>query len=49
MDGSSILHIGSISKLLTVYILLVEIEEAYWERPVMDFLPELKAESSEGQ
>lgn len=49
IDGDSIFRIGSISKLLTVYILLAEIGDSYWQRPVTDFLPELKAQSSEGQ
>ncbi|OCL07086.1 beta-lactamase/transpeptidase-like protein [Glonium stellatum] len=43
VDGDSVYRIGSISKLLTVYTLLVEIGDKYWDRAVTDFIPELRA------
>jgi len=42
VDSDSIYRIGSISKLLTVYALLLNGAEDLWDRPVTDFIPELK-------
>lgn len=42
IDSGSIYRIGSISKLLTVYALLLNGAEAVWSRPVTDFIPEIK-------
>ena len=36
-------RIASISKLLTVYTLLLEIGDKYWDRAITDFIPELRA------
>ncbi|KAF2252847.1 beta-lactamase/transpeptidase-like protein [Trematosphaeria pertusa] len=42
VDGDSIWRIASISKLVTVYLLLKEVGDAYWNVPVTDVIPELK-------
>ena len=36
-------RIASISKLLAVYTLLLEINDKYWDRAVTNFIPELRA------
>jgi hypothetical protein len=41
-DGDSIIRIASISKLLTVYMLLKEAGDGWWDVPVTDVIPELK-------
>ncbi|KAI9741723.1 MAG: hypothetical protein M1834_000108 [Cirrosporium novae-zelandiae] len=43
VDGDSIFRIGSVSKLLLVYTLLLEVGETYWDQPVTNFVPELQA------
>ena len=43
MDGDTVYRIASISKLLTVYTLLLEIGDKYWGRAITDFIPELRA------
>jgi len=40
---NTVYRIGSNSKLLTAYTILVEVGHAYWHRPVTDFVPELAA------
>ncbi|KAI9805436.1 MAG: hypothetical protein M1825_000687 [Sarcosagium campestre] len=47
VDGDSVYRIASITKLFTVYLLLVELGDKYWARPITDFLPEL-ANSANG-
>ncbi|PSN59610.1 beta-lactamase/transpeptidase-like protein [Corynespora cassiicola Philippines] len=42
VDGHSIYRIGSIGKLITVYILLKELGDGYWDIPVTDVVPELR-------
>ncbi|EON62896.1 hypothetical protein W97_02121 [Coniosporium apollinis CBS 100218] len=42
VSGDSIFRIGSISKLLTVYALLLKSGLVHWERPVTDYIPELR-------
>lgn len=39
----TVYRIGSNSKLLTAYTILVEVGHAHWHRPVVDFVPELAA------
>lgn len=47
VTADSIYRIGSISKLFTVYGLLLDYGTGNWDRPVTDFIPELRvAESS---
>jgi CubicO group peptidase (beta-lactamase class C family) len=43
LDGDSIVRVASISKLLTVYLLLKEAGDGWWDVPVTDVIPELKA------
>lgn len=45
-DADSIYRIGSISKLFTVYSLLVEAGDGYWQDAVTQYVPELAALSS---
>ena len=45
VDGDSIFRIGSITKLFTVYALLTELGDTYWNQPVTNFIPELKGQS----
>jgi len=42
LDGDSIVRVASISKLLTVYLLLKEAGDGWWNMPVTDVIPELK-------
>jgi CubicO group peptidase (beta-lactamase class C family) len=42
LDGDSIIRVASISKLLTVYLLLKEAGDGWWNVPVTDVIPELK-------
>ena len=39
---NSIYRIGSVSKLITVYLFLTELGPKYWNRPVTEFVPRLK-------
>ena len=39
----SIYRIGSLSKLITAYLFLVEAGPKYWNHPITDFIPELAA------
>ena len=41
VDGDSVYHIESISKVFTVYITLIKIGSGYWDSPITDFVPEL--------
>lgn len=43
MDGNSIFRVGSITKLFSVYLWLVEVGDVHWKQPITDFVPELKA------
>ncbi|KAI9687086.1 MAG: hypothetical protein M1822_002496 [Bathelium mastoideum] len=49
VDGDSIFRIGSVTKLFTVYALLAEVGDLYWDQPVTQFLPELDQQSQESQ
>lgn len=42
VTGDSVYRIGSVSKLFTVYTLLLNGGEKIWDKPVTDYLPELK-------
>jgi hypothetical protein len=42
VTGDSIFRIGSISKLFTVYALLLNDGLAHWDSPITDFVPELR-------
>jgi CubicO group peptidase (beta-lactamase class C family) len=48
VDGNTVYRIGSVSKLFTVYTLLLNGGEAIWDRAVTDYLPELRAVSQPG-
>lgn len=41
ITADSVYRVGSISKLYTVYLVLVEAGDAYFSRPITDFVPEL--------
>lgn len=47
VDGDSIFPIGSISKLLGVYTLLLEIGDESWDRKLTSILPELRSQPSQ--
>jgi hypothetical protein len=47
IDSDSIYRIASISKLVHIYMALSEIGDSLWNRPVTDFLPELKQQPGE--
>lgn len=42
VDLNTIYRIGSVSKLLTVYLFLIEVGDGYWDDSVTKFIPELK-------
>jgi hypothetical protein len=42
VTGDTVYRIGSVSKLFTVYALLLNNGTKYWNRPVTDFIPELR-------
>ncbi|KAL6880768.1 beta-lactamase/transpeptidase-like protein [Trichoderma novae-zelandiae] len=42
VTGDTVYRIGSVSKLFTVYALLLNNGTSYWNRPVTDFVPELR-------
>jgi hypothetical protein len=42
VDGDSVFRIGSISKLITVYMVLVELGSKMWDVKIPDVVPELK-------
>lgn len=42
ITSDTVYRIGSVSKLFTVYALLLNNGTHYWNRPVTDFIPELK-------
>ncbi|KAF2465002.1 beta-lactamase/transpeptidase-like protein [Lindgomyces ingoldianus] len=42
LDGDSIFRIGSISKLITVYLILTELGDSIWSDPVTKHIPELR-------
>ncbi|EEU33368.1 uncharacterized protein NECHADRAFT_74388 [Fusarium vanettenii 77-13-4] len=44
-DADSVYRIGSISKLFTAYMLLVNYGWEYWDKLVIDFIPELRGHS----
>jgi CubicO group peptidase (beta-lactamase class C family) len=48
VTGDSVYRIGSVSKVLTVYILLVANGYTNWLSPITDFIPELRADSISG-
>ena len=41
VDGDSIYRIASITKLITVYVGMLNLKESDWDRPLTDFLPGL--------
>ena len=47
VDIDSIYRLGSITKLITVYSLLVAAGDGYWQEPVTKYVPEL-AEIAQG-
>ena len=49
VKGDSIFRIGSISKLLTVYTLLAEVGDSYWDVPVTEVIPELRSHIEKGK
>ncbi|OTA01294.1 beta-lactamase-like protein [Trichoderma parareesei] len=42
VTGDTVYRIGSVSKLFTVYALLLNNGTKYWNRPITDFIPELR-------
>lgn len=50
ISGDSVYRIGSVSKALTVYNLLVASGFKHWQSPITDFVPELRSDegSSDG-
>lgn len=44
VDADSVYRIGSLSKLYTVYTLLANNGRQYWDTPVAELIPELKAQ-----
>ncbi|PVH91188.1 beta-lactamase/transpeptidase-like protein [Periconia macrospinosa] len=42
IDGESVFRIGSVSKLVSIYMLLREIGDGHWDTPITDILPELR-------
>lgn len=47
VTGDSVYRIGSISKLFTVYTLLLNHGFEHWDKPVTDYIPELKRDASQ--
>lgn len=45
VTGNSIFRIGSISKLLTVYAFLLNDGFTFWDRPITDYVPELRKDA----
>lgn len=41
VDVDTVYRVGSLSKLLTAYLFLIEAGDCYWDRSVTDFIPEL--------
>jgi hypothetical protein len=46
VDGNTLYRIGSISKLVTVYLFLVEAGDLLWNEPITKYVPEVRALSS---
>jgi hypothetical protein len=44
LDGDAIIRVGSISKLLAVYLLLNEAGDGWWDVPIADVIPELNGD-----
>ena len=42
----SIYRIGSLSKLITVYLFLLEVGPSYWNHAITEYIPELEAAAS---
>lgn len=49
IDANSIYRIGSVSKLITAYTFLAKLGDGYWDRSLMEFLPELISRDEDGQ
>lgn len=49
VDSNSIFRIGSITKLFTVYTMLIEVGDAHFTDPVTKWVPELKTEMNRDQ
>ena len=47
VNGDTIYRIGSLSKLITAYLFLLEAGPKYWSHAVTDFVPELKRRTQE--
>jgi Beta-lactamase len=46
VDGDSVYRLGSISKLLTIYAILMELGDGHWNDPITRYVPELKQAQS---
>lgn len=46
VNGESIYRIASISKVFTVYLILLEVGTNYWDEPITNFVPGLNATSN---
>lgn len=42
IDGETVWRIGSVSKLVTVYLFLAEVGDGHWDDPITQYVPELK-------
>ena len=47
MTEDSIYRVGSLSKLITIYLFLIEAGPRYWNYPITEFVPELAAAAEE--
>ncbi|KAI9732550.1 MAG: hypothetical protein M1834_003885 [Cirrosporium novae-zelandiae] len=47
VDGDTVYRMGSLSKLLTVYLFLIEDGDVHWNEPVTKFVPELAAAAAQ--
>lgn len=47
VTADTIFRLGSVSKLITTYLFMVEAGPKYWNRPVTDFVPQLKQAAEE--
>ncbi|KAL0940306.1 uncharacterized protein CTRU02_203069 [Colletotrichum truncatum] len=41
LNADTLYRIGSVSKLFTVYTLLIKLDPSYWSQPITNFIPEL--------
>lgn len=47
VNANSIYRIGSVSKLITVYLFLIEVGPKYWSHSITEFVPELEVAARE--